>query len=132
MHAIVQQKWLNYPADVQQCLQQLRSLILEVAAADPQVGSLEETLKWGEAAFLTSQSNSGTTIRLGWSANRPEYCGLYVHCQTTLISTYQTLFPKLFHSDGNRGLLFKPAETLPEMELKTCIGMALRYHLDKG
>ena len=64
----------------------LRSLVFETAAEMPQVGALEETLKWGEPAYLTP-SRSGTTIRMDWKPRAPEVCALYFNCQTTLVET---------------------------------------------
>ena len=42
----------------------LRQLIFDVAAKTKDVGQLEETLKWGEPAYLTSESKSGSLIRI--------------------------------------------------------------------
>jgi len=47
---------------VQKKLMQLRKLIFDVASATEGVGELEETLKWGQPSYLTSQSKSGSTI----------------------------------------------------------------------
>jgi hypothetical protein len=33
--------------------------------ATPGVGALHETLKWGQPAYLTPETRSGTTLRLG-------------------------------------------------------------------
>ncbi len=111
---------------------ELRKLIFAVAKQDPEIGELEETLKWGELAYLTAASHSGTTRRLGWSAKRPDQFGIYVHCQTSLIHAFQSLFPNTFVCEGNRGLIFEVNDQLPTAELKICITMALRYHLDKS
>ena len=43
----------------------LHDLILDVAAKTPAIGPIEETLKWGQPAFLPNTTKSGTTIRLG-------------------------------------------------------------------
>ena len=47
-----------YPAAVKKKMLSLRELIFEVAAQSPAMGALEETLKWGEPAYLTAQSKS--------------------------------------------------------------------------
>jgi hypothetical protein len=54
-------------------LAHLRRLIFFVAAQDEHIGGLEETLKWGVPAYLTSVSKSGTTIRIDWEAKAPSY-----------------------------------------------------------
>ena len=71
----------------------LRELIFATAAATPGVGALEETLKWGEPAYLTSATRSGSTIRLAWKPARPEQYAMFFNCQTTLVDTFRTLFP---------------------------------------
>jgi hypothetical protein len=62
----------------------LRELIFDVAASTDGVGEIEETLRWGEPAYLTSQSKSGTTIRIGWKSSRPAEYAVFFHCQTDL------------------------------------------------
>jgi hypothetical protein len=52
------------PAAIKKRLLALRAMVFEVAASTPGVGELQETLKWGEPAYLTAQSKSGSTIRM--------------------------------------------------------------------
>ncbi|MEP6790955.1 MAG: DUF1801 domain-containing protein, partial [Ramlibacter sp.] len=54
----------SYPPDMRRKLLALREIILRTAAATEGVGPLQETLKWGEPAYLTSQSKSGSTVRI--------------------------------------------------------------------
>src|SRR3990167_3950069 len=58
--------WNAFPAPARACLENLRPLIHVTAAKPPAAGPLTETLKWGEPAFLTEATKSGTTIRLAW------------------------------------------------------------------
>ena len=53
---------------------------------------------------------------------------MFVHCQTTLVSTYREIYPDTFRFDGNRALLFSADLALPEEPLKHCIALALTYH----
>ena len=55
-----------YPPKIRKRLIALRSLIFETADKTEGVGALEETLKWGEPAYLTSKSKSGSTVRANW------------------------------------------------------------------
>ncbi len=105
----------------------LRDLIFATARDTPGVGRVEETLKWGQPAYLTPDSKSGTTIRLG--VPRTGGFALYVHCQTTLISEFRSLFPDDFAFDGNRAILFEDGQTLPIDALRLFIKNALTYHL---
>ena len=42
----------------------LRRLIMETASETEGVGPLEETLRWGQASYLTTASGSGSMIRM--------------------------------------------------------------------
>jgi len=85
----------SYPPQIRSKLLTLRELIYRTAAQTDGVGDLEETLKWGEPAYLTI-NKSGSTIRLGWKKSAPAQYALYFHCQTNLIETFRTLFPNEF------------------------------------
>ena len=120
----------SYPADAGARIRQLRTLILDTAASNPAIGPLTETLKWGEPAYLTEKSRSGSTIRIAWKAGSPEKYAMYLNCQTTLVDTFRTLFPELEY-EGNRALLFDIGSSLPEASIRRCIELALTYHLAK-
>lgn len=114
-----------YPPDIAARLMKVRRLIFETAAAED-VGELTETLKWGEPAYLTEASKSGTTIRLGRTPSDPEGCAVYFNCKTTLVDTFRTMFGDDLILSGNRAILL--GNRLPEKPLRICIGMALTYH----
>ncbi len=52
-----------FPDRVRARLLEVRDLIFETAASAGGVGPLTETLKWGEPAYLTEATGSGSTIR---------------------------------------------------------------------
>ena len=54
------------PAPARARLLALRDRIFRTAAETPGMGGFDETLKWGEPAYLTAASKSGSTIRIGW------------------------------------------------------------------
>lgn len=118
----------DYPADVRRKLLALRELILATASSTEGVGELEETLKWGEPAYLTSKSKSGSTIRIDWKKARPDEYAMYFNCQTTLVETFRTLFPKEFKFEGNRAIVFKASDAVPADSLAFCMAAALTYH----
>jgi Domain of unknown function (DU1801) len=120
-----------FPPDARRPLMRLRALIFDTAAATPGVGLLDETLKWGEPAYLTSQTRSGSTLRLGWKPARPDQYALYFNCQTPLVDTFRTLFPKGLRFEGNRALVFALNDKLPADPLRFCITAALTYHLKR-
>ncbi len=118
------------PAHVRARLKALRMLVFRVAAKTDGVGDIVETLKWGEPSYLTERPKSGSTIRLGVSKDdRP---ALFCHCQTSLISDFRTRYPNSFDYEGNRALVLKDGEDLPQAELEHCIAMALTYHKRKA
>ncbi|WP_424192543.1 DUF1801 domain-containing protein [Ampullimonas aquatilis] len=130
-HPQVASKFASYPPLMRDKLLALRELIYATAAATTGVGELEETLKWGEPAYLTSASKSGSTIRIDWKPKQPEQYAMYFHCQTNLVDTFRTLFPNDFHFVGHRSIVFDTDEVVPHKELAYCIAMALTYHLNK-
>lgn len=126
----VQSAFNAYPDEVQARLLLVRALILTRAGEIDGLGRIEETLKWGEPAYLTPQSGFGTTIRLGWKASAPNEFRLLFHCQTTLVDTFRTLYP-LLEYEGNRAIVFNLNDELPTGLLAQCIDMALTYHQSK-
>lgn len=124
----VAQVFEAYPATIRCKLLSLRSLIFETATNTDGVGALEETLKWGEPAYVTSQSRSGSTVRIGWNKRKPSQYAMYFHCRTNLVETFRTLFPNDFRFEGNRAIVFEEGEVVPKDSLSFCIGAALTYH----
>lgn len=117
----------GFPQPARRGLLTLRGLIFETAATTPGVGALQEALKWGQPAYLTPETKSGSTIRLGLT-KRGGFA-LYVHCRTSIISDFRSLFPDDFVYEGNRALLFEEGEALPIEKLQLLIRTALTYHL---
>lgn len=109
----------------------LRELIFETAADMPEVGKLEETLKWGEPAYVTSQTKSGTTIRIDCKKANPDQYAIYFHCQTNLVDAFRTLFSDTLTFEGNRAIILDRKTTIPTAELALCISAALTYHYKK-
>lgn len=132
MEKIVEQKFDSYPGHVKPKMVILRNLIYEVAEGTEGVGKLKETLKWGEPAYLPSETKSGTTIRIDWKSKSPDQIGLYVSCNTTLINTFRTIFKDDLKFEGDRAVLFPVSKPIPKKQLIICIRMAFRYHLDKS
>ncbi|MEQ8295496.1 MAG: DUF1801 domain-containing protein [Nitratireductor sp.] len=108
----------------------LRRFILETAATTEGVGALEETLKWGQPAYLTTRSRSGSTIRLGALRGQDGYA-LYFICHTGLVERFSELYPSTLRCVDNRALHFGMDDALPEAELRHCVQLALTYHQRK-
>ncbi len=116
-----------FPAEARQPLLQIRDLIFEVAAETPGVGPIEETLKWGQPAYLTPETRSGTTIRLG--VPKSGGYAVFTHCQSRVIPEFRSLFGDEFTYDGNRAVTFGPEDTVDLEKLRWLIRGALAYRL---
>lgn len=121
----------SYPAILRQRLLALRQLILDTAAATEGVGEIEEALRWGEPSYLTTETKSGSTVRLNRVRGTEDRYAIYFKCTTTLVGTFRQMYPDLFAYSGNRAISFHVDDTVPTNELGHCIALALRYHLDK-
>ncbi len=130
-HSAVKAVFDAYPDDMRRRLLTLRELIFRVAATTDGVGEIEETLKWGEPAYVTSRSKSGSTIRIAWKAAQPAQYAMYFICSTPLIETFRGLFPYDFTYEGNRAIVFTGNDPGPPDALAFCIRAALTYQLDR-
>jgi len=119
-----------YPKPVKAKLLALRRLIFDTAKTTSGVGALEEALKWGQPSYLTSESKSGSTIRIDQVKAEAGQYAVYFHCQTDLVETFRELYPELRYG-GNRSILLDAADKLPETALRHCVALALTYHLRK-
>ena len=121
----------GYPKPVRTKLLALRKLILDTAKTTKGVGAIEEALKWGQPSYLTSESKSGTTVRIDQVKSVPGQYAVYFHCQTNLVETFRELYPDLKYG-GNRAILLDAKHRLPEAELRHCVALALTYHLRRN
>ena len=131
-NAAVAQAFEAYPVNFRRQLLALRELIFQTAASTEGVGMIEETLKWGEPAYVTSQSKSGSTVRIGWKKSNPSQYAMYFHCQTNLVDTFRALFSSEFKFEGNRAIVFNEHDAVPTDSLAFCIAAALTYHRSKA
>ena len=126
--AAVQAVFDQYEADIRDKLLSLRDLIFDQAASIQSIGSLSESLKWGQPAYRPVANKIGTTVRLDAVRGSGGAVALYVPCSTTLIADITTRYPDVFDSQGKRALVFAPDTSIPESELRHAIAMALAYH----
>ena len=121
----VVRKFQTYPEEIRRKLMYLRELILDVASEAPDIGDLEETLKWGEPSYLAAR---GSTVRIGWKESSPEYYAMYFNCNTKLVDTFKEIYSDSLKFAGNRAIVFHKNDTVPVNALKHCIALSLRYH----
>ena len=120
-----------YPGEIKPKLMFLRQLIFDVASRTNGVGELEETLKWGQPSYLTTQTRSGSLVRIDQIKSQEGKYAMYFHCQTTLVDTFKEMYRGQFEFGGNRSIVFRVKDKVPVKELSHCISMALTYHLNK-
>jgi Domain of unknown function (DU1801) len=117
-----------YPATLRARLMAVRELLFDTAACTE--GRLTETLKWGQPSYLTEETGSGTTVRIGRLKAGDGYA-VYFHCQSGLIGQFRELYPDTFTYEGKRAIRFGAKDRLPVRELRHCIALALTHHLRK-
>lgn len=105
----------------------LRQLIFDVAARLPEVGRIEESLRWGEPAYLTPETRSGSTLRLG--APRAGGFALYCNCKTSLIADFRDLAGTAVRTSGKRAVLFAGVGDIDPALTAILITRALTWHL---
>ena len=120
-----------YPKPIKARLLALRRLIFDTAKATKGVGALQETLKWGQPSYLTTETKSGSTIRIDQLKSAADQYAVYFHCQTDLVETFRELYPTEMRYGGNRSILLNAGDGLPEAALRHCVALALTYHLNK-
>ena len=120
-----------FPPAARHRLRDVRAMIFAAAGADSRIGPIAETLKWGEPAYLTEETRSGSTIRLGWPKGDPGRAAIYFNCRTSLVGDFRTLFGNAFVYEGNRAVLLPVEADFDREALKAMLGMALTYHAAK-
>jgi Domain of unknown function (DU1801) len=120
-----------YTPMVQAKLKELRQLVLATASKTEGVGEIEEGLRWNQPSFLTTETGSGSTIRIDGSRRDPEKLALYFHCQSGLVETFKNHYGSALTYEGNRAILLDANLALPKDALAHCISLALTHHLRK-
>lgn len=116
-----------FPVDSRAIALTLRDLIFSVAWDAPQVGRVQETLKWGQPSYLTPETKSGSTLRIGVA--KQGGAAIFAHCATDIISTYASTFPETDQIEGNRAVIFTSADKIVPKRLRLLIYHGLTYHL---
>lgn len=127
----VQQVFDSYPDDIREKLLDLRQLILDVADETQGVGTIKETLKWGQISYLTHKPKSGTTIRIDHYQPESQQIAFFVHCQTRLVDTFQQMYPDTFRYESNRAVIWEELDDNQLDVLKHFLELALTYHQRK-
>lgn len=114
-----------FPDDVRDQLLRLRALIFNAAVDRSDIGTVNETLKWGGPSYVTKH---GSTIRLGVPKNSLNTYALYFNCNSKLIDTFRVLYAGELKFEGNRAVVFAKGGPFREPIVQHCISLALQYH----
>lgn len=117
----------NHSGAVLASLLALRTLIFETVEETPNIGRIDESLKWGQPSYTPAKPHIGSSVRLG--AAETETVALYFICHTRLVEHFREIYPKVLEFEGNRAIVLPASGEWPEAEIKHCIAMALTYHL---
>ncbi|MEK9844486.1 DUF1801 domain-containing protein [Thalassospira sp.] len=123
-------KIAHFPDPARDKISRIRDMIHDLAAGLDGVGMIEESLKWGEPAWRPI-SGSGTTIRADWKEKTPDQVMIFLDCKTDLIDRARSLLHPELTCSGNRAVIFALDQPLPENAIRTLLGWALTYHLDR-
>ena len=107
----------------------LQDLILETASELPEIGAVEETVKWGQRSFAPKKPRIGSSVRIGKARSGDP--ALFFICHTGLVEKFREIYGDVLEFEDNRAILVKTDRSLPKAEIKHCVAMALTYHLRK-
>lgn len=118
----------NIAPAARKTLLDVRAMIFDVARTDPRIGEIEEALRWGEPAYITSKSKTGSTVRLSIekASGKP---ALFFNCKTTLVETFRDQFGGTLRYSKNRAVILDGDMAAMRPALQICIAAALTYHL---
>jgi len=123
MKAEIKEKFDSYPEHIRPLILQLRELVFSVAK-ELNLGEIDETLKWREPSY---QVKSGSPVRMDWKSKSPNQYFLFFHCQTKLIDTFRELYSEALEFEGNRAIVLRVNDDIPNKVIRHCIELAMTY-----
>ncbi len=120
---------LHWSAPAQTALWRCRAVFHHVAARNA-LGTLDETLKWGQPSWRPKRPRTGSTLRADWRPDAPERLTLFVDCKTDLAARMADLYPDLPANDGRRAIALNLNDPLPEQPIAHLAQMTFTYHLN--
>jgi hypothetical protein len=119
----------GFPDSTYEAARALVDLINETAAGLPEVGAIEDSLKWGEPSFTPRRKNVGSSVRI--AARNDGKIAMNFICHTGLVERFREIYTGRLEFEGNRTIVVDPARPVQRTELGHCLAMALTYHLQK-
>ncbi len=121
----------RFAPDLRAALLSVRRLILRIAAEDPRIGPLDESLKWGQPAYRPRRARTGTTVRLGALRDEPDHYGVFFHCQSGLIARFRDLYADRLGFQADRAIVLSIIGERDDAALGHCLTLALTHHLKR-
>jgi hypothetical protein len=118
-----------FPENIRSKLAPLRQLVLSVAASNPAIGPLAESLKWGEPSFTPLKKGVGSSVRI--ATRKDGMVALNFICHTGLVDRFREIYRETLVFEGNRTIVVDLSRQLPEPELRHCVAMALTYFMQR-
>lgn len=112
----------------QACMAELRELVFETARGLQGIGTISESLKWGQPTFSTSSPRLGSPFRIAALRDDESAVGLYFICTTTLVGDFRERYGNDLVFEGNRAIILDSTEALPGKIIAHCMAMALTYN----
>lgn len=124
----VAEKYKTYPEHLISKILIIRRLIFDISKQYSEIGSFEEILKWNEPSY-TPLSKSGTTLRIDWKKNNPNFIGLFVNCKTSLIDIIRrSIDDDTLIYKGKRAIYFPIDTDLPIETISKIIFIVFTYY----
>lgn len=122
----------SYSDNSRKQLLTIREIIFDVAKRDKDIKGVFEEVRWGQPSYITNQTKSGSTIRLG--VFEKDKIAVFFHCKTTLIERFRVIYGDKLEFSKNRAIIIDPKKKIScdVMDaISHCIQMSLRYNIDK-
>ncbi|EFL88717.1 DUF1801 domain-containing protein [Ahrensia sp. R2A130] len=120
----------SFAPELRKSADAFRNEVIETIKAHPEIGELEETLKWGVPSYLSKRANIGSTIRIAPVKNTNEI-GMFFICTSGLMDEFREIYPDTFTYHGTRTLTLKRDLAECRDELRHIIALALTSKLRK-
>ena len=122
----VSEAYAAFPDAARRVLLAVREQVFAAAEGDARIGALTETLKWGEPAYLTRATRSGSTLRLGVTraSGAPV---IFVNCRTMLVAEVRDRCGGAFRYEGTRGIVLTNA--FDRAAVRHVAWLVLTHHL---
>jgi hypothetical protein len=108
---------------------ELRELFRETAQELPQVGEIQESLKWGQPSFAPAKPRIGSSVRL--QHNDDGSMSLMFICNSGLVEQFRERYGDGLAFVGNREIVLRELNPENREKLKHCVSLTWTYHLKK-